>query len=270
MTMGADTVAAAFRDAIDDRRVEAIIFRVDSPGGSYVASDTIRRETIRAREADKPVIVSMGNLAGSGGYFVALDADRIVAQPGTITASIGVLGGKMVTRGVWSKVGISWDAVETSDHASMWSPRIDFDDGSWARFEAGLDRIYEDFTSRVALGRDLPLEEVQRIAKGRIWSGQQAIELGLVDELGGLDVAKRLAREALDLEADAPIRLKRFPPPLTPMEMLFSLTGTRANLSRSLMVRTLAAFQPTMRVLQRLGYFDEPGVLSLPDLPPTP
>jgi protease-4 len=270
MTMGSDTVAAAFRDAIDDRRVEAIIFRVDSPGGSYVASDTIRRETARAREADKPVIVSMGNLAGSGGYFVAMDAERIVAQPGTITASIGVLGGKLVTRGLWSKFGISWDDVQTSNHAGMWSPRIDYDEDSWARFEAALDRIYTDFTNRVAIGREMPLEDVQQIAKGRIWTGQQAIELGLVDELGGLDVAKRLARESLELDADAPIRLKRFPPPLTQWEMLFSFTGTRANLSRSLMVRTLVAFQPTMRVLQRMGYFDEPGVLSLPEIGATP
>jgi len=259
--MGSDTISSAFRAAIDDDRIEAIIFRVDSPGGSYVASDTIRRETIRAREANKPVIVSMGNLAGSGGYFVAMDADRIVAEPGTITASIGVLGGKLLTRGFWKKFGITWDEVQTSEFSNMWSPRFDYDEGSRARFEAGLDRVYEDFTGKVAEGRDMPLDEVLELAKGRIWTGEQALELGLVDALGGMETAMLQTREVLGLEGDAAIRLKRFPTPKTPWEMLFSMTGTR----QSLMVRTLAAFQPTMRTLQQLGWMDDSGVLTMPE-----
>ncbi len=109
--MGSDTVAGAIRAAAEDKDVKAILFRVDSPGGSYVASDTIWREVVRARQTGKPVIVSMGNLAGSGGYFVAMAADKIVAEPGTITASIGVLGGKMLTGGLWDKIGLSWDEV---------------------------------------------------------------------------------------------------------------------------------------------------------------
>ena len=259
--MGSDTISSAFRAAIDDDRIEAIIFRVDSPGGSYVASDTIRRETIRAREANKPVIVSMGNLAGSGGYFVAMDADRIVAEPGTITASIGVLGGKLLTRGFWKKFGITWDEVQTSEFSNMWSPRFDYDEGSRARFEAGLDRVYEDFTGKVAEGRGMPLDEVLELAKGRIWTGEQALELGLVDALGGMETAMLQTREVLGLEGDAAIRLKRFPTPKTPWEMLFSMTGTR----QSLMVRTLAAFQPTMRTLQQLGWMDDSGVLTMPE-----
>ena len=259
--MGSDTISSAFRAAIDDDRVEAIIFRVDSPGGSYVASDTIRRETIRAREANKPVIVSMGNLAGSGGYFVAMDADRIVAEPGTITASIGVVGGKLLTRGFWKKFGITWDEVQTSEFSNMWSPRFDYNEGSQARFDAGLDRVYEDFTGKVAEGRDMPLDEVLELAKGRIWTGEQALELGLVDALGGMETAMLQTREVLGLEGDAAIRLKRFPRPRAPWEMLFSMTGTR----QSLMVRTLAAFQPTMRTLQQLGWMDDSGVLTMPE-----
>ncbi|MGH7960196.1 MAG: S49 family peptidase, partial [Candidatus Binatia bacterium] len=112
-SMGSDTVAAALRAAIKDEQVKAILFRIDSPGGSYVASDTIWRETIRAKEAGKPVIVSMSDVAGSGGYFVAMSADKIVAQPATITGSIGVFAGKMLTNGLWNKIGLSWDEIHT-------------------------------------------------------------------------------------------------------------------------------------------------------------
>jgi protease-4 len=136
--------------------VKAILFRVDSPGGSYVASDTIWREVVRARQAGKPVIVSMGNLAGSGGYFVAMAADKIVAEPGTITASIGVLGGKMLTSGLWDKVGLSWDEVHQGENATMFTGTHDYTPAEWGRFQAWLDRVYVDFTGKVADGRKLP------------------------------------------------------------------------------------------------------------------
>ena len=155
IVMGSDTVTAAFRAAIDNDRIKAILFRVDSPGGSYVASDTIWRETMRAREAGKPVVVSMGNLAGSGGYFVAMAADRIVAQPGTITASIGVYGGKMLTTEFWEKLGISYEGVASNPGARHWSPHFDYDAAGNERLDASLDRIYQDFTEKVAEGRGL-------------------------------------------------------------------------------------------------------------------
>jgi len=184
MTMGSDTVAGAIRAAAQDKDVKAILFRVDSPGGSYVASDAIWREVVRARKAGKPVIVSMGDLAGSGGYFVAMAADKIVAQPGTITASIGVLGGKILTSGFWNKVGLSWDEVHDGANADMWTGTHDYTPAEWKRFEDWLDRVYVDFTGKVAEGRNLPKDKVLQIAKGRIWSGQDAKNLGLVDELG--------------------------------------------------------------------------------------
>jgi len=260
--MGADTIAAAIRDAAEDRRVKAIVFRVDSPGGSYVASDTIWRETVRAREADKPVIVSMGNVAGSGGYFVAMDADRIVAQPGTITASIGVLGGKMLTRDFWEKLGITWDDVASSANSRIWTGTYDYGP-SRERFDSALDRIYDDFTGRVSAGRDLPLEEVHKIARGRIWTGEDALELGLVDELGGLDVALDLARDAIGLDSGAPVRIKRFPRRRSAWELFFSKRSERAALQA--LARSLKALQPQMRMLKRLGILDDSGPLRMPD-----
>jgi len=211
-TMGSDTVAGAFRAAIDDPKVKAIVFRVNSPGGSYVASDAIWRETVRAREAGKPVIVTMGDVAGSGGYFVAMHADKIVAQPGTITGSIGVLGGKVLTRPLWERIGVTFDEVHRGHNALMWSNLHDYSSQGWERFQAWLDRVYADFTQKVADGRRLPLAEVQKIARGRIWAGEDARGIGLVDELGGYSVAFRLAREAAGLAADAPFELKVYPP----------------------------------------------------------
>ncbi len=211
--MGSDTVTAAFRAAVEADRVRAIVFRIDSPGGSYVASDTIWRAVSQAREAGKPVIVSMGNVAASGGYFVAMPANRIVAQPGTITGSIGVFAGKMLTSGFWEKLGVSFDAVQAGEHATMWTGLRDYTPSELARFEAALDRIYDDFTSKVAAARALPKPRVLEIARGRIWTGQDALDLGLVDALGGYPEALRQVREALGLAPDAAIRLEPFPPP---------------------------------------------------------
>jgi protease-4 len=262
--MGSDTVAAAFRAAIDNDRVKAILFRVDSPGGSYVASDTIWRETIRARDAGKPVVVSMGNLAGSGGYFVAMAADRIVAQPGTITASIGVYGGKLLTTELWNKLGITHEGVASNPGASHWSSHVDYDAGGQERLDASLDRIYEDFTQKVADGRGLDLDTVKDIARGRIWTGADALEIGLVDELGGYDVALDQIRDILGLDDDAPLRLRRFPAQKSPWEALFSLpleSSEQAAL-RSLL-RSVKSVQPFVRQLNQAGLLDQPPGLVL-------
>ncbi|MDP8959075.1 MAG: signal peptide peptidase SppA [Actinomycetota bacterium] len=219
-TMGSDTVTAALRSAIDDPKVEAILFRVDSPGGSYVASDAIWRETLRAREAGKPVVVWMGNLAGSGGYFVAMAADHIIAEPATLTGSIGVVGGKLVTTGLWERVGLAWDEVHAGDHATMWSSQRDYSPGEWTRLQASLDRIYDDFIDKVAQGRELAREWVLEIAKGRVWSGEDALQLGLVDELGGMEAALRAAREAAAIPEREPVRLRPYPPRKPPWKRM--------------------------------------------------
>ena len=264
-TMGSDSVSAAFREAVEDKDVKAILFRVDSPGGSYVASDTIWRETIRAKKAGKPVVVSMGNVAGSGGYFVAMAADKIVAQPGTITGSIGVLGGKIVSTGFWDKIGLGWDEVHSSANATMWTSIKDYTPAEWARFQASLDRIYEDFTSKVAEGRKLPREKVLEIAKGRVWTGEDAKGLGLVDELGGLSTALRLAKKAASIPDTEDVKIQVFPRPKSPIEQI--LAGPRENSEpATVVVRALEAARPVVRQLDAIGFFERPGVLLTPPL----
>ena len=271
--MGSDTVAGAIRAAADDKDVKAILFRVDSPGGSYVASDTIWREVVRARQAGKPVIVSMGNLAGSGGYFVAMAADKIVAQPGTITASIGVLGGKMLTSGLWEKVGLSWDEVHQGASATMFTGTHDYTPAEWARFQAWLDRVYVDFTGKVAEGRKLPKEKVLEIAKGRIWSGQDAKNLGLVDELGGYDTALKLAKKAASIPDGDNVKIVVYPRPKTLFEALLPRRGPD-NSDKEAVAQTLARIlqdvQPVARELNAVGITgngkDQDEVLKMPEM----
>ncbi|MFQ5966668.1 MAG: signal peptide peptidase SppA [Acidimicrobiia bacterium] len=214
-SMGSDAVADAFRKAIDSNAVKAIVFRVDSPGGSAVASEVVRRETIRAKEAGKPVVVSMGDVAGSGGYWVSAAADRIVSQPGTITGSIGVVYGKLVTRSAWGRLGVSWDEVHLGENATFSSPDRRYTAAERERFDAYLDAVYDDFKARVSEGRILDLEVVEEVAKGRIWSGRDAHRLGLVDELGGLERAVALAKELVEIPVDQTVKLTVFPRPKT-------------------------------------------------------
>jgi protease IV len=255
-TMGSDTVAGAIRAAAEDKDVKAILFRVDSPGGSYVASDTIWREVARARQAGKPVIVSMGNLAGSGGYFVAIGADKIVAEPGTITASIGVLGGKMLTSDLWDKIGLSWDDVHDGQNATMFTGTHDYTPAEWGRFQAWLDRVYVDFTSKVADGRKLPKEKVLEIAKGRIWSGQDARNLGLVDELGGYDTALQLTKKAIGVPESDDVKIVVYPRPKTVLQALLDRRGPE-NSDKEVVSQTLAKIlqevQPVARQLEAVG-----------------
>ena len=266
ISMGSDSVAAALRAAIDDKNVKAIIFRVDSPGGSYVASDTIWRETVRAKEAGKPVIVSMGDLAGSGGYFVAMAADKIVAQPGTITGSIGVLGGKMVTTGFWDKVGVSWDEVHVGEHATMFTGTKDYSPSEWAEFEGWLDRVYADFTGKVADGRRLPKERVLQIAKGRIYSGEDAKGIGLVDELGGYPVALRLAKEAAGISESDDVNIQIFPARRSALDAFLSEgpDSSEREATAVALTETLKAIQPVARKLRMLDAGEKPAQLSMP------
>ncbi|MGC1786011.1 MAG: signal peptide peptidase SppA [Terriglobales bacterium] len=276
--MGSDTVAGAIRAASEDKDVKAILFRVDSPGGSYVASDTIWREVVRARQAGKPVIVSMGNLAGSGGYFVAMAADKIVAQPGTITASIGVLGGKVLTSGLWDKVGLSWDQVHQGENATMFTRTEDYSPAEWGRFQAWLDRVYVDFTSKVAEGRKLPKEKVLEIAKGRIWSGQDARNLGLVDELGGYETALKLAKQAAGVPEDDDVKIVVYPRPKTflqsVMESLMERRGPDNSDKEAVgqtLARILQMVQPVVRQLDAVGIkmkdTDQEDVLRMNPVP---
>jgi protease IV len=279
LTMGSETVAGAFRAAVADKDVKAILFRVDSPGGSYVASDTIWREVMKARQAGKPVIVSMGDLAGSGGYFVAMAADKIVAQPGTITASIGVLGGKVLTKGLWDKIGLSWDEVHDGANATMFTGVQDYSPAEWQRFQSWLDRVYVDFTSKVADGRHLSKDRVLEIAKGRIWSGEDAKTLGLVDELGGFDTALKVAKQSANIPESDEVKLEEFPHKKTLWESLVQ-RGMADNSDKEAVNESMAAMrdvvrivQPAARELHALGLDrkqDGDNVLTMPALESAP
>ena len=269
--MGSDTVAAAFRAAVDDKDVKAIIFRIDSPGGSYVASDTIWREVMKAKKAGKPVIATMGDLAGSGGYFVAMAADKIVAQPGTITASIGVLSGKLLTSGFWNKVGLSWDEVHAGANASIWTGLQDYTPAEWQRFQAWLDRIYVDFTGKVADGRKLPLPKVLEVAKGRIWTGEDAKNLGLVDELGGFDQAIKLAKKAANIPETEEVNIKRFPKEKSFVEALLSRKPDNSERETSdALVQTLRVIQPVASQIKMALPAGNNDVLRMPEVASEP
>jgi protease-4 len=211
---GSDTVASALRAAVNDDRIRAIVLRVNSPGGSYVASDTIWREVCRAREAGKPVVASMGDLAASGGYFVSMASDVIVAEPATLTGSIGVFGGKLQTTGLFQRFGVNVESLGEGRHALMFSPQTGFSEDEWAKLNEWLDFVYDDFTAKVAAGRGMTRDEVHAVARGRVWTGADAVQRGLVDELGSLRRATEIARERAGLPRDAPMRLVPTVPPL--------------------------------------------------------
>ena len=207
--MGSDTVGAALRSAREDDRVRAVVFRVNSPGGSYVASDSIWREVRRLRGSGKPVVVSMGDVAASGGYFVSAPADLIVAEPGTLTGSIGVLGGKLSVGELLERFGVRHGSIGEGRNARMMSGLDEFTPEQWQQLSDWLDRIYDDFVGKVAIGRSMAPEAVGEVARGRVWTGADAKERGLVDELGGLERAVALARERSGLPVDA--ELVRYP-----------------------------------------------------------
>jgi protease-4 len=202
---GSDTVSAQLRAAHDNDRARAVVLRVESPGGSAVASEVIWREVSRLRESGKPVVVSMGDVAASGGYYIACPAEVIVALPATLTGSIGVLGGKLVVDGLLERVGVNTGRVQRGARAFMYSFRGGFSEDERARFAVTIDAIYNDFVGKVAAGRNRPVAEIEAVARGRVWTGRDAAEAGLVDELGGLRDAVRIARERADLPEDAPV-----------------------------------------------------------------
>ena len=204
--VGSDSVGAALRAASSDEHARAVVLHVDSPGGSAVASDAIWREVCRVREAGKPVIVSMGEVAASGGYYIACPADVIVALPSTLTGSIGVFGGKMVVRQLLDRLGLTTGTVAYGARSLMFSARRGFSDDERERLAATIDAVYTDFVAKVAQGRGRSVAEIEEIARGRVWTGSDALGIGLVDELGGLRDAVGIARLRAGLAADAPLR----------------------------------------------------------------
>lgn len=225
-TMGADTVADAFDEAADTENVKAIIFRVNSPGGSPAASETVRRAMQHAQKKGKPIFVSMGNLAASGGYWIAMNGDHIMADPATITGSIGVLAGKFTVGDMLKKAGVTMGSLKTTDNAGMWSMADDFTPQQAERMNALLDNTYRAFTTRVAEARHIAPEKMPDLAKGRVWTGAQAKQLGLVDELGGFDKAIDAARKKIGVADNDIVELAVFPQPETPLARMMKLMHT--------------------------------------------
>lgn len=210
-TVGSDTIAPALREAAADDSVSAIVVRVNSPGGSVTASETLWREVKKARNRGKPVVASMGSVAASGGYYIAVAADAVVASPATITGSIGVLTGKLVIRDLLGRLGVGSDTVRTNANADAWAIDTPFTPEQRARREAEADLLYADFVARVADGRNLTKDAVDRVARGRVWTGADALERGLVDELGGFRTALRRAKILAGLDEDADVRIVTYP-----------------------------------------------------------
>jgi protease IV len=204
--MGSDTVSAQLRAVRENDRARAVVLRVDSPGGSAVASEVIWREMVRIRDTGKPVVVSMADLAASGGYYIACAADAILALPGTLTGSIGVLGGKFVVAELLERLGLTTGTVQQGERALMYSGRRRFDEPEQARLAATVDAVYDDFVGKVATGRGRSTEDIEAVARGRVWSGQDALAAGLVDRLGGLREAVAEARTRAGLPDDAPVQ----------------------------------------------------------------
>ena len=270
--MAATEITRAFRAAVRDPAVRAILFRIDSPGGSVVASESIWREVVFARERGKPVVVSMGDVAGSGGYYVAAAADKIVAEPSTLTGSIGVLAGKLVVSDLFRKLGMSTDSAQVGANAAMYSSTSEFSTRAHSRLEAFLDETYKGFKDHVASGRHMTQEEVEEVARGRVWSGEDAKARGLVDELGGSAVALRLAKEAAKLAPDAAVKLTVFPREKEPFEIVFDRLvgkerdGDEPGASSQSIERSLKAAQPLLQRLETL--LDNSGVLTMPAIGP--
>jgi protease-4 len=216
---GSDTIARALRQARDDDGVRAIVLRVDSPGGSGTASDVIWREVKLARRK-KPVVISMGDYAASGGYYIAMGGDVIVAQPGTITGSIGVFGGKFSFRGLFDKVGLTREVLVRGRHADIFSEYRPWTAEERAKIRELMVAFYDDFVGKVAEGRNKTVEEADAVAQGRVWSGTEALENGLVDRLGGLDEALKVARERGRIGKEQEVDLLILPEKKSFIEML--------------------------------------------------
>lgn len=230
-----DDLARALYQAIEDKDVKAIVFRVSSPGGSPDASEQILAALRAAKTAGKPVVVSMGGYAASGGYWISSEADWIVAQPSTLTGSIGVYGGKFAFAEALGRFGIDTRNLTVGgDYADAFSSASGFDQGQRAAFSASMDRIYAQFIERVARGRKLTPERAHEIAKGRVWTGMQAKEIGLVDQLGGLHEAITKARQLAKIPSAEGVRFKYYPTPQTPWEALASAFGASGQAASTL------------------------------------
>ena len=241
--MASGTITQAFRDARRDG-VKGVLFRINSPGGSYIASDLIRREVELTRQAGIPVVVSMGSLAASGGYFVAMEADKIVAQPSTLTGSIGVFAGRFAMRDFFAQIGVTFDSYKASTGGGTFDWLDPPNEESKIMMAAALDRIYDDFVTKAAKGRALSKEALHAVAQGRVWSGKAALEHKLVDALGGTKVAALELKKLANLNPQETVAFAIYPKPKTPIEMLRDLLEGSVSINAALIEALSILRQP--------------------------
>ncbi len=256
-SIGSDTMAKAINDARDDNTIKAIVIRVDSPGGSGLASDVIWH-AVEAAKARKPVVISMGDVAASGGYYISAGASKILAQPSTITGSIGVVAGKPVLRGFYDWLGISNEYVLRGKQAGMFRETEKFSPEERAKFEEWIkNTYYNDFIPKVAKGRNKPVEYVDSVGQGRVWTGAQGKERGLVDEFGGLDRAVEVAKELANLPKDKGVKRVILPYPRTFLQELFDQGNeTRAQMKQQQAVLSMLP-EDSRRALRYMMILDK-------------
>ena len=268
-TIGSETLCTAIRQANEDATVKAIVMRVDSPGGSALASDLIWRELELVK---KPLVISMGDVAASGGYYIAMNADKIFAEPGTITGSIGVVGGKLATQGLFDKIGINTSIITRGKNAGVMSTTTPFSDSERQAMQEMMNDIYKQFTTKAATGRKMEYEKLEKLARGRIYTGLQAKELGLIDEIGTISDAIVEAKKLAGLKADDKLEKLELPKPVSPFESLFGSLDANARLQASqgeFLRTTLGEISPdlvhhlgAMKVFTRLAR--EPRLVLMP------
>jgi len=254
--VGSDTIVRYLRKARADDSVRAIVLRIDSPGGSAIASDIIWREVMLTRGV-KPVIASMSDVAASGGYYIAMPAHAIVAEPATLTGSIGVVMVKFVIDGTLKKVGLNMESVSQGRYAELYSPVRPFSPDERARVEQQMQATYDAFVEKAAAGRNTTPERIDAVAQGRVWTGRQAKQIGLVDELGGLERALAIAKQHAKLAPDSEVELVVYPPKQSIYEVLanpFGASDGSAMLGAMLGFRdprTIQTLTAPLRVFRR-------------------
>lgn len=258
----AEDIAKNIDQSARDKHIKAIVLRIDSPGGSPSASETIRRALIHAQESGKKVVVSMGGMAASGGYWIAAPADRIFAMPATITGSIGVAGGKFVFAKLWDKVGVNWDNVHIGENSSMLSSNEVYSEDERERMNTLMDSIYDAFITRVAEGRHMPKERVDEIARGRVWTGASALPIGLVDELGSLNDALDHAAILSGFKSRRDAVIVELPKQKSVVEKIAELLGTQTRIGQGLSAQTALAeiLAPLVSQYGNAGYMTRESI----------
>jgi protease IV len=228
--VGSDTIVEYLRKARGDSSIKAVVLRVDSPGGSAIASDVIWREVVLTKN-QKPLVASMSDVAASGGYYISMPAHAIVAEPSTLTGSIGVVLTKFVIDGTLKKLGMNMEGVAQGKFAMMYSPVRPFTPEERARMIQSMQATYDTFVEKAAQGRNTTPEKIDAIGQGRVWTGRQAKEIGLVDELGGLERAVALAKQRAKIAQDTEVELVIYPPKKSFYEIFSDPFGGASNAS---------------------------------------